>query len=260
MENIRNVRVIAFDADDTLWVNEPMFRRVEQECLEMLGGYADPASIRAQLFAVEQKNIQFFGYGVKGFILSLLETALAVGRGRVSHIDLQRIMDYGQQMLAAPVVLLDGIEGVLEALCQQYRLMVITKGDLVDQESKMTRSNLVPFFDHVEILSEKDEAAYNRVLRKHGIAAHEFMMVGNSLRSDILPVVNIGATAVHVPFETTWEHEDVCLSAIDPSEWITLSTLADLPDYLCPAKVWDHGEKRPKQADPVAMDCPFQAY
>ena len=183
-----------------------------------------------------------------------------MGRGRVSNDDLQWIMDHGQKMLAAPVVLIDGIEGVLETLCRQYRLMVITKGDLVDQESKMMRSNLAPYFDHVEILSEKDEAAYNRVLLKHGIAAHEFMMVGNSLRSDILPVVNIGATAVHVPFETTWEHEDVCLSAIDTSEWITLSTLAELPDCLCPPKVRDPGEKKMTQVESVAMDCPFQAY
>jgi putative hydrolase of the HAD superfamily len=158
------------------------------------------------------------------------------------------------------VVLIDGIEGVLETLCQQYRLMVITKGDLVDQESKMTRSSLAPYFDHVEILSEKDEAAYGRVLLKHGIAAREFMMVGNSLRSDILPVVNIGATAVHVPFETTWEHEDVSPSAIDPSAWTTLSTLAELPGCLCRPRVQEPGEKPLKQAEQVAAGVKVQTY
>lgn len=237
------IRVIAFDADDTLWVNEPMFRRVEQECLDMLGAYADATVIREQLFAVEQKNIGVFGYGVKGFILSLVETALAVGQDRINTADIQTIIAHGKKMLATPVVLLNGIEGVLETLCQQFRLMVITKGDLLDQESKMHRSNLAPYFDHIEILSEKDETAYNRILLKHGIATQEFMMVGNSLRSDILPVVNIGATAVHIPFETTWDHEDVSTSDLDESSWITLSTMADLPDCLCMPIARAHEEK-----------------
>jgi len=230
--NMEKIRVIGFDADDTLWVNEPMFRRVEKTCLGMLETYADPAIIRERLIAVEQENIRVFGYGVKGFLLSLVETALEVGQERISGSEIQKIIALGKEMLASPVELLDGIETVLETLCQNFRLMMITKGDLLDQESKIARSNLAPYFDHIEIVSEKDEATYGRVLLKHGILPHEFMMVGNSLRSDILPVVNIGGYAVHVPFFTTWEHEQVSLSSIDQSSWLTLSSIGDLPGHL----------------------------
>lgn len=229
---MERIRVIAFDADDTLWVNEPIFRGVEAEFMTLLEKYADPKTLRERLFAVERENIGVFGYGVKGFLLSLIETAAQVSRERLSGADIQKVIALGKEMLASPVELLDGVEPVLERLCQSYTLMIITKGDLLDQESKIARSNLAPYFDKIEILSEKDEAAYDRVLSTHGVRPQEFMMVGNSLRSDVLPVVNLGGHAVHVPFATTWEHEQVAVSAMDQSLWLTLSHLGELPPCL----------------------------
>ena len=229
---MERIRVIAFDADDTLWVNEPIFRGVEADFVTLLEKYADPGTIRERLFAVERENIGVFGYGVKGFLLSLIETAAQVSQERLSGADIQKVIALGKEMLASPVELLDGVESVLESLCRSYTLMIITKGDLLDQESKIARSNLAPYFDKIEILSEKDEAAYGRVLSTHGVGPQEFMMVGNSLRSDVLPVVNLGGHAVHVPFATTWEHEQVAVSAMDQSLWLTLSHLGELPPCL----------------------------
>ncbi len=229
---MERIRVIAFDADDTLWVNEPMFRGVVAEFTTLLEKYADSKTIQERLVAVERENIGVFGYGVKGFLLSLIETAAQVSQERLSGADIQKVISLGKEMLASPVELLDGVEAVLEHLCRSYSLMIITKGDLLDQESKIARSNLAPYFDKIEILSEKNETAYDRVLSTHGVGPREFMMVGNSLRSDVLPVVNLGGHAVHVPFATTWEHEQVAVSAMDQSLWLTLSNLGELPPCL----------------------------
>ncbi|MBI9088888.1 MAG: HAD family hydrolase [Desulfobacterium sp.] len=231
-EGMERIRVIAFDADDTLWVNEPIFRGVKAEFMTLLEKYADAKTIQERLLAVERENIGVFGYGVKGFLLSLIETAAQVSQERLSGADIQKLIALGKEMLASPVELMDGVEAVLEDLCRRYSLMIITKGDLLDQESKIARSKLAPYFDKIEILSEKDETAYDRVLSTHGVGPREFMMVGNSLRSDVLPVVNLGGHAVHVPFATTWAHEQVAVSAMDQSLWLTLSHLGELPPCL----------------------------
>lgn len=224
------IRVIAFDADDTLWHNEAYYRDAEATFRRMLAAYHDEDWIQERLFATEMRNLGHFGYGIKSFVLSMIETAIELTEGRVTGPEIQAIVDLGRGMLAHPVELLPRVEHTLMALQGHYRLMVITKGDLLDQEAKLARSGLDAFFSTVEVVSEKEEAVYRAILGRHQIQPSEFLMVGNSLKSDILPVVALGAQAVHVPYETTWIHEHV--ENVDATRFTTLEHLGLLPDWL----------------------------
>lgn len=202
---------IAFDADDTLWVNEPLFRKAEEDFCELMSPYLDSKSCAQKLFDFEMQNLALYGYGIKPFTLSLTEAAIKLSDSRVTNDTLLKIIEMGKTMLNAPVVLLDGVERVLDTLSrkQNYTLVVATKGDLLDQERKLEKSGLAPYFHHIEVMSDKQPANYKKLLRHLDIEASQFIMVGNSAKSDILPVLEIGARAFHIPFHTTWEHEVV---------------------------------------------------
>ncbi|MFS4467738.1 HAD family hydrolase [Maribacter sp. 2210JD10-5] len=226
-----DIRVIGFDADDTLWVNETYFREAEEKFAELLEGYETKNKIDQELFKMEIKNLALYGYGIKGFMLSMIESALELSNNEVSQATLSEILNLGKEMISHPVELLDGVEVVLKQLKGKYRLIVLTKGDLLDQERKLERSGLSAYFHHVEVLSDKKEKNYQDLLSHLNIDVKEFLMIGNSLRSDVLPLVNIGARAVHVPFHTTWQHEEI----EEPKQktgYITTNSLANILEYL----------------------------
>jgi putative hydrolase of the HAD superfamily len=221
-------RVIGFDGDDTLWHNEMIFSMTQERFRELLLRYAPEADVDARLLETERRNLAAFGYGIKGFILSMAETAIDVTDGRIPAADIRAILEFGRAMLAHPVELLDGVLTTLEALAGHHDLILVTKGDLFDQESKIARSGLAPIFSGVEILSEKNEASYRRLLARHRVEPSEFAMVGNSIRSDVLPVIALGARAVHIPYHTTWALEHADLPAAEDRLW-TLETIRELP-------------------------------
>ncbi len=225
------IRVIAFDGDDTLWHNESLFSVTQERFRTLLQEY-NVDRIDERLFANETRNLRLFGYGVKGFIISMVETAIEVTNGAVRAADIGAIIDAGKAMLDHPVEPLAGVRSTIEALRSHYRLMVITKGDLFDQESKLARSGLADLFWRIEIVSEKDESAYRRILTAHEIDPSEFMMVGNSIKSDIAPVLALGATAVHVPYPLTWAHERAEIEHEPGARVYTLADVAALPALL----------------------------
>ena len=222
--------VIAFDADDTLWHNENIFLNVQEQFSEMLES-EEPHLVQNTLSNTHIKNIKIYGYGVKGFILSMIETFLEIRRGKVGNNEVQQILDFGREMLSAPVELIPNVFEVLNLLQREYFLMIITKGDLVEQEKKISRSGLVNFFKKVEIVSDKTEKTYKKILNRFKIERQRFLMVGNSMRSDIVPVVKIGANAVHIPYKTTWEHEKDH-PHLDEGEFDVLENITLLPDLL----------------------------
>ncbi len=201
-------QVIAFDADDTLWHNERLYIAAQTKFKNLLAQYHSPEWIAERLDQTEMRNLEHFGYGIKSFALSMIETAVELTEGRITGQEIQAILDAAKEMLTADVQLVEHVPETLARLAEKYALMVITKGDLHDQETKITRSGLAQFFSYVEIVSDKKRADYARVLQQHNIAPERFAMVGNSLRSDILPVLEIGATAIYVPHELTWAHEN----------------------------------------------------
>ena len=225
------ISVIAFDGDDTLWHNESIFSLTQERFRSLMREYA-VENLDERLFAIETRNLQLFGYGIKGFVLSMIETAIEVSGGRVRASDIQDIINAGKAMLNHPVEPLEGVRETVEALRSRYRLMVITKGDLFDQESKLARSGLADLFWRIEIVSEKDERTYRRILHDGGIPPEEFLMVGNSIRSDILPVAALGGQAVHVPYSLTWAHERADLNGAPVHRIHTLARLIDLPALL----------------------------
>ncbi|MCO5723787.1 HAD family hydrolase [Robiginitalea marina] len=226
-----NITTIGFDADDTLWVNETYFREAEEEFAALLEPYETKNTIDQELFRKEMQNLDLYGYGIKGFMLSMIESALELSNQQVSQSTLAHILQIGKNMIAHPLELLDGVAEVLEALHHKYRLLVLTKGDLLDQERKLEKSGLIQYFHHVEVLSDKKEDNYRRLLDHLEIGVDEFLMVGNSLKSDVLPILNIGARAIHVPFHTTWAHEEV-EPHLHNNEHLTLPSLRELLRYL----------------------------
>lgn len=225
------IKVIGFDADDTLWVNETYFRSTEEKFADLLDGYETKNKIDQELFKMEIKNLELYGYGIKGFMLSMIESALEISNNRVSQATITGILNLGKEMLQHPVELLDGVRTVLEKLSANYRLIVLTKGDLLDQERKLENSGLSKFFHHVEVLSDKKEENYIHLLNHLQIDVNEFLMIGNSLKSDVLPLINIGAQAVHVPFHTTWQHEEVSIQENDYN-YLKINKLTDVIKYL----------------------------
>jgi len=229
-----DINVVAFDADDTLWVNEPVFQDVEQALVEMLSHYVPLTQARDRLFETNIRNLELFGYGAKSFTLSMIETAIEISAGHVSAAEIQKIMNLGKNLIQYPIELLDGVETVLQQLQGRFQLMLLTKGDLYDQECKIARSGLADYFDHVEIIGEKDELAYQKVLAKYRFTTEEFLMVGNSVKSDVLPVVNIGGRAIHLPFHTTWQHEEICESQLQGSSFHQIDHASELLPMLLP--------------------------
>lgn len=228
---IQGIRVIGFDADDTLWENQTYYTETERQLRDLLSQYVDGDTLSAELFATEDRNMSLYGYGVKAHILSVIETAIRVTNGKVSADVLNKILLLGKEQLRKPVVLLDGVEETLNALAGKYRLVVVTKGDLLDQEGKLRRSGIGHFFEHVEIMSDKTDRRYALLLKHLGVQPEEFVMIGNSVRSDILPPLRLGCYAVHVPFSTTWAHESVDETVESPRLY-TVSSLRDVISLL----------------------------
>lgn len=205
------IKVIAFDADDTLWSNEPFFQDIEKQYTDLLKSYGTPEDISAALFQTEMNNLKCLGYGAKAFTISMVETALRVSGRKISATDIQHIIELGKSLLKMPIELLPGVKETLKTLKKtgKYKLVVATKGDLLDQENKLERSGLAPYFDHIEVMSDKTEKEYQRMLNILQITPSELVMVGNSLKSDIQPVLSLGGYGVHIPFEVMWKHEVV---------------------------------------------------
>ncbi len=228
----KNIKVIGFDADDTLWVNETFFREAELEFARLLSPFETANKIDQELFKKEMDNLDLYGYGVKAFILSMVESAIEISNGSVSNKTLGEILNIGKSMINKPVELLDGVEEVLKSLSKKYRLILATKGDLLDQERKLEKSGLTDYFHHIEVLSDKKEANYSKLLNHLDINPSEFLMIGNSLKSDILPLVNIKAHAIHVPFHTTWAHEQVSVEETNGKAYKTVAGLRDILKFL----------------------------
>lgn len=227
------IETIAFDGDDTLWHNETHFHVTQARFAELLEPYGPYPDLADRLVAIEGRNLTSFGYGIKGFTLSMIETAIEVTEGRITGADIQRILDAGKEMRSHPVELLDGVDEIVGELATgDRRLMVITKGDLFDQETKVAGSGLAELFEVVEIVSEKDPATYRRILDRHVVDPRSFLMVGNSVRSDVLPVVEVGGRAAHVPHELTWALEHVePVEGARPGVW-ELQSIRELPALL----------------------------
>ena len=230
--NYQNIKVIGFDADDTLWVNETYFREAEMTFAKLLSKYETANKIDQELFRVEIDNLPLYGYGVKAFTLSMVESALELSNYNISTKTIEAILKIGKDMLEKPVELLDGVEEVLKNLSKKYRLILATKGDLLDQERKLEKSGLTEYFHHIEVLSDKKETNYSKLLNHLDINPSEFLMIGNSLKSDILPLVNIKAHAIHVPFHTTWAHEEVTEEETNGKNYKTINSLTSLLKLL----------------------------
>lgn len=222
------IKVIAFDADDTLWVNEPYFREVEHEVARLLSPYETENKINQELYRVEIDNLKHYGYGVKAFILSMVELAVEISNYKVPASVINEIIALGKEMLHKEIELLDGVEEVLKALHGKYKLIVATKGDLLDQERKLEKSGLLKYFHHVEVMSDKKESDYIKIVNHLDINPEELLMVGNSLKSDILPLIGIGASAIHVPYHTTWLHEQVDESLCPTEDYWTIKNINEI--------------------------------
>ncbi|RFS19970.1 HAD family hydrolase [Chitinophaga silvatica] len=228
---IHQISVIAFDADDTLWVNEPYFQETEAKFCGLLEDYLPKHTASQELFKTEMANLDLYGYGIKAYILSMLETVLRITGNTGSPEIMHKVIQYGQEMLNKPIELLDGVEDVLKALSGHYRLVVATKGDLLDQERKLKKSGLEQYFHHIEIMSDKKEKDYHKLLKNLDCAPAEFLMMGNSLKSDVIPVLGIGGHAIHIPYHTTWEHERIDYNVEDP-KFYKVDSIREILRYL----------------------------
>jgi putative hydrolase of the HAD superfamily len=226
------IDLIAFDADDTLWHNESLYQATAARLEEILAPYNPDGRVQAELFQTEMRNLATYGYGLKSFGLSMIETAVRLSGGQVRGDEIQRIIDLVQGMARTPVQLLDGVAEVVAELAASHRLMLITKGDLLDQERKLDQSGLAAHFACVEIVSHKNAEVYRRLLVQHGVAPQRFLMVGNSLKSDVLPVVEIGGHAVHIPYHVTWAHEAVEQADESPGGYVELAHIGLLPVFV----------------------------
>src|SRR6478672_5306630 len=226
-----NLKVIAFDADDTLFVNEPYFQETEEKFCALMSDYLSQQGLSQELFRVEIANLDLYGYGIKGYILSMIEAAMRISNNTISIEIIEKIIQYGKELLQKPIELLDGVEETLAALHRNYRLIVATKGDLKDQQRKLHDSGLGHYFHHIEVMADKQELNYEKLLKRVDIKADEFFMIGNSLKSDVLPVLGIGGHAVHIPFHTTWEHEKISHKVEHPN-FRTLEKITEVVPLL----------------------------
>ena len=226
------IKTIAFDADDTLWQNETLYQDAQAQLSQILSPWKPAGQVKRLLTKTEMRNLPVYGYGIKAFTLSMIETALEVTQGKIGSSMVWQILTLGRSMLAADVKLHPHVEETLQTLSRNHRLLVITKGDLLDQTNKLTRSGLEHFFSLVEVLNQKTPETYREILEKHSLDIRTFLMVGNSLRSDIAPVLALGAQAVHIPSSTTWEPER--LDDFDTSQegFYEIETLSQLPSLI----------------------------
>jgi len=229
---MKDIKVIAFDADDTLWINEPYFRNSESEFYEMMSKYLGKKDFEKELYQNIEDDLHLYGYGVKGFTLSMIEAALVLTKNKISGEDIQKLLGMGKYMLAYPIKRLPGVEETLKELSSRYKIICITKGDLLDQESKIARSGLGDYFSDVIVVSDKKPADYQKVLDRLKISSHQFMMVGNSLKSDILPVLDLGGKACHIPQEMEWSHEAVSEDAVKDLDYIKAKVATELLKIL----------------------------
>ncbi|MBE7661266.1 HAD family hydrolase [Tenacibaculum finnmarkense] len=228
---MNKIKVIAFDADDTLWINETFFREAEKEFAKLLSGYETENKIHQELYKKEIDNLKIYGYGVKGFVLSMVECALELSNYKVNQKIIDKILEIGKEMLAQPIDLLDGVEEVLQELQGKCKIIVATKGDLLDQERKLEKSGILKYFHHTEVMSDKKPADYLKLIKHLDIQPSELLMIGNSLKSDVLPLIEIGAAAIHVPFHTTWAHEQVKGNQ-KSTEYQTVSNITEVLNFL----------------------------
>jgi putative hydrolase of the HAD superfamily len=220
-------KVIGFDADDTLWINEEHYRTAEQQFVGLMEPWLTEREARKELFRIEMQNLGLYGYGAKGFTLSMTTAAISISNGQVGSEVIAQIINLGNDLINAPISLLDEVEDVLARLSEDYKLIVATKGDLLDQERKLQNSSLEKYFHHVEIMSDKNPDSYRKLVRHLDIEPEAFLMIGNSLKSDVIPVLEIGADAIHIPYHTTWAHERVDdISELQP--YMTLDRFSDL--------------------------------
>jgi putative hydrolase of the HAD superfamily len=226
-----NLKVIAFDADDTLFVNEPYFQETEQKFCALMSDYLSEQGLSQELFKTEVDNLNLYGYGIKGYTLSMIEAAMKISDNTLSVEAIEKIIVYGKELLQRPIELLDGVEETLKSLHGNYKLVVATKGDLKDQRRKLHDSGLGSYFHHIEVMSDKQEKDYSDLLNRLEIKPKEFFMIGNSLKSDVLPVLGIGGYAVHVPYHTTWEHEKINHKVEHPN-FRTLEKISDVLEIL----------------------------
>jgi len=227
------ISLVGFDADDTLWRSEDYYRDAQRQFEAIVAGYVDLDDVHERLYAVEARNLALFGYGAKGMTLSMLEAAIAITGARIAASDLQRIVELGKALLRHPVELLPGIRDAVAAIARDHDVVLITKGDLFHQEAKVRQSGLADLFPRIEIVSEKDAATYTRVLAEFAIAPAQFLMIGNSLRSDIVPVLALGGWGVHMPYHVTWAHEaQAQLDAAHAARMREVATPAELPDAV----------------------------
>ena len=225
------IKVIAFDADDTLWINEPYFQETEKKFCDMMENFLPHHTVSRELLKTEINNLSTYGYGIKSFILSMIETALKISEYQLNPDVVERIIGLGKELIDQPIELIEGVEQVLQALQDKYRLVMATKGDLLDQEKKLRKSGLEKYFHHIEIVSEKKEEEYRKLIQHLDVPPSNFLMIGNSLKSDILPVLKIGGHGFHVPFHTTWEYEKV-ESNIEHPNFQKLDTIQDVLKHL----------------------------
>jgi putative hydrolase of the HAD superfamily len=223
---------IGFDADDTLWESEVFFSQVEKKFTQLINSYEVEADIGKELYETEKRNLSKLGYGVKSFTLSMIESSHHLTQGSISSADTVQIVQWGKELLHHPVNLLPGVVDVLSRLQGHFAIYVITKGDNFHQQQKFVDSGLATFVTDIEIVQEKDSKAYKAILTKMGVAPEEFLMVGNSVRSDILPVLEIGSQAVHIPHETTWQYETEHAGRNDRNDYPILESIRELPDFI----------------------------
>ncbi len=228
---MKNIKIIAFDADDTLWVNEPYFQATEDKFCALLEDFIPHHTVSQELFKTEMQNLELYGYGVKAFILSMIETISRVTDNKASIELVYKTIQLGKEILEHPLELLEGVENLLNELYGRYRLVMATKGDLLDQERKLVKSGLEKYFHHIEIMSDKRIVDYQKLIKHLDCKPEDFLMVGNSIKSDILPVLELGAHAIHVPYHTTWAYEQVS-QKIELPNFIQVNKISDIMQHI----------------------------
>lgn len=226
-----NKKIIAFDADDTLWHNEPYFDEAQAKFCELFQDYASKQEILQLILNHQVKNLPLYGFGIKAFTLSMIESALALTNHQINGLVIEKIIAIGKDLLQKPVELLPNVTEVLEELKGKYKLVVATKGDLKDQHRKLHDSGLGHYFHHIEVMSDKTDLDYHKMLSRLDCLPENFIMIGNSLKSDVLPVLNIGGIGIHIPYHTTWEYEKIDFE-IEHKNFRSISDLKELFEVL----------------------------
>ena len=228
---MKNAKIIAFDADDTLWHNEPYFDEAQERFCKLFQDFASSQEILGLILNHQVKNLPIYGFGIKAFTLSMIETALKITDNNISGKGIEQIITIGKDLLQKPVELMPNVESVLQELHGKYKLVMATKGDLKDQHRKLHDSGIGHYFHHIEVLSDKTELDYEKMLGRLDIKAEDFLMIGNSLKSDVLPIINLGGYGIHVPYATTWEYEKIDFE-IEHENFVALNNIKEVLNIL----------------------------